>query len=232
VLQAEACRITGIAHQVHAFPQRCDSQSVLQTLADLNTDPTITGIAIHSRLATRFNELTAALAPDKDVDGVQPLHLGRFLTNKRIGRQPRGADIVKLLKRAGTSLAGTHVICIGNASGLAGMLTWLCLHENATVTAWRPSTAWPLNMLQHGDVLIIDTDDLPAMDGMALKPGVIVVDARHHPEGWLPHRPDEWPQAVSLLIPVPDGIGPTTPARRLASLVAMSRTPAHMSLEF
>jgi methylenetetrahydrofolate dehydrogenase (NADP+)/methenyltetrahydrofolate cyclohydrolase len=231
VLQAEACRLTGVFHQVHVFPQRGDSQNILQTLADLNTDPTITGIAIHSRLSTRFSELATALVPGKDVDGMQPLHLGRFLTNKRIWRQPRGADIVKLLKRAGKPLEGARVICIGNASGFAGILAWLCLHENATVSAWRAPTAWPINMLQHGDVLIIDTDDLPAMDGVALKPGVIVVDARNHPDGWLPHRPEDLPQAVALLIPVPGGIGPTTPARRLASLVAMYRTPAGVSLD-
>jgi methylenetetrahydrofolate dehydrogenase (NADP+)/methenyltetrahydrofolate cyclohydrolase len=231
VLQAEACRITGILHQVHVFSQRCDLRSILQTLADLNADPTIAGIAIHTHLSTRFGELAAALAPGKDVDGVQPLHLGRFLTNKRLWRQPRGADIVELLKRAGKSLEGSRVMCIGNASGFAGILAWLCLHENATVSAWRAPTSLPVNMLQHGDVLIIDTDDLPALDGVALKPGVIVVDARDQPDGWLSHRPEDIPQTVALLIPVPGGVGPTTPARRLASLVAMYRTPASMSLD-
>jgi 5,10-methylene-tetrahydrofolate dehydrogenase/methenyl tetrahydrofolate cyclohydrolase len=86
-------------------------------------------------------------------------------------------------------------------------------------------------MLQHGDVLIIDTDDLPPLDSVALKPGVIVVDARQDPAGWLPHRTEDLPQAVALLIPVPGGIGPMTPARRLASLVAMYRTPAGVSLD-
>jgi methylenetetrahydrofolate dehydrogenase (NADP+) / methenyltetrahydrofolate cyclohydrolase len=231
VRQAEACRITGVFYQVHAFPQLCDPQTLLQTLADLNADPTIAGIAIHAHPSTRFSELAAALAPAKDVDGVQPLHLGRFLTNKRVWRQPRGADIVHLLKRAGLPLVGTRVICIGNASGFAGILAWLCLHENATVSAWRGATTWPINMLYQGDVLIIDTDDLPAMDGVALKPGVIVVDARSRPDGWLPHQPEGLPQAVALLIPVPGGIGPTTPAMRLASLVAMYRAPAIVSLD-
>jgi methylenetetrahydrofolate dehydrogenase (NADP+)/methenyltetrahydrofolate cyclohydrolase len=231
VLQAEACRLTGVSHQVHVFPHLCNSQHILQTLTELNTDPSITGIAIHTRLSTGFGELAAALAPGKDVDGIQPLHLGRFLTNKRIGRQPRGADIIQLLKRAGRSLEGTRVICVGNASGFAGILAWICLHENATVTAWRAPTAWPISMLQHGDVLIIDTDDLPPLDSVALKPGVIVVDARQDPAGWLPHRTEDLPQTVALLIPVPGGIGPMTPARRLASLVAMYRTPAGVSLD-
>lgn len=230
-LQAEACRATGVPYQVHAFPQCCDAQTVLRTLADLNDDPAIAGIAIHARPPARVSELAAALAPGKDVDGVQPLHLGRFLTNKRVRRQPRGADIVQLLRRAGLPLAGACVICIGNASGLAGIMAWLCLHENATVSAWRGSTTWPIDMLQRGDVLILDTDDLPATDGVALKPGVVVVDARSRPSGWLSHRPEDLPQAVALLIPVPGGVGPTTPATRLASLVAMYRASAAVSLD-
>ena len=231
VLQAEACRITGITYQKYTFPQLCDPQTILQLLVKMNADPTIAGIAIHAHPAARFSELTAALTPEKDVDGLQPLHLGRFLTNKRVWRQPRGADIVQLLKRAGLTLVGTHVICIGNASGLAGILAWLCLHENATVSAWKAPNVWPINMLHQGDVLIIDTDDLPVMDGTALKPGVVVVDARRRADGWLPHQPEGLPQAVSLLIPVPGGVGPMTPAMRLAALVAMYRAPATVSLD-
>jgi methylenetetrahydrofolate dehydrogenase (NADP+) / methenyltetrahydrofolate cyclohydrolase len=230
-LQAEACRITGVSYQVHAFPARCEPQNIWQTLADLNADPAIAGIAIYAHPSTYLSELAAALAPEKDVDGVHPLHLGRFLTNKRVWRKPRGAEIVQLIKHAGLTLVGTHVICIGNASGVAGMLAWLCLHENATVSAWNSADVWPHNLLHRGDVLIIDSDDLPAMDGAALKAGVVVVDARSRPDGWLPHRPEELPQAVSLLIPVPGGVGPMTTAVRLAALVAMYRAPVIASLD-
>jgi methylenetetrahydrofolate dehydrogenase (NADP+)/methenyltetrahydrofolate cyclohydrolase len=206
-------------------------RTILAALADLNADPTIAGITIHAPPSACFRELAAALAPDKDVDGVQPLHLGRFLTNKRVWRQPRGADIVQLLKRAGLILMGAHVICIGNTSGFAGILAWLCLHENATVSAWIGAGVWPVNLLHQGDVLILDTDDLPAIDGIALKPGVVVVDARSGPDDSLPHQSEGLPQAVSLLIPVPGGVGPTTPAMRLAALVAMYRAPAIVSLD-
>lgn len=225
-LQVDACRVTGVAYQAHAFPQLCDHQTILQTLAELNADPTIAGITIHAPPSTYFGQLAAAIAPAKDVDGLHPLHLGRFVTNKRVERHPRGADVVLLLKRAGLTLVGSHVICIGNASGLAGRLAFLCLHENATVSAWRASTAWPSDMLPRGDILIIDADDLPVMDGAPLKPGVVVVDARSRADGWMPRRPEGLPEAVSLLIPVPGGVGPTTIAKRLTSLVAMYRTPA------
>jgi methylenetetrahydrofolate dehydrogenase (NADP+)/methenyltetrahydrofolate cyclohydrolase len=231
MLQADACRIAGVPYQAYVFPQRCDHQTLLQTLADLNADPTVAGITIQARPATYLRELTAAIAPEKDVDGLHPLHLGRFLTNKRGWHHPRGADIVQLFKRAGLTLLGTHVICIGNASGLAGILAWLCLHENATVSAWQGTTVWPITMLHQGDVLVIDTDELPPMDGAMLKPGVVVVDARSRPGEWMLHQPETLPEAVSLLIPVPDGVGPTATAMRLASLVAMYRAPAIVSLD-
>jgi methylenetetrahydrofolate dehydrogenase (NADP+) / methenyltetrahydrofolate cyclohydrolase len=230
-LQVDACRVTGVSYQVHAFPQLCDHQTILQTLAELNADPTIAGITIHALPSPCFGEFAAAIAPAKDVDGLHPLHLGRFVTNKRVGRHPRGADIVLLLKRAGLTLVGAHVICMGNASGLAGILALLCLHENATVSAWRDPAAWPIDMLYRGDILIIDSDDLPLADGATLKHGVVVVDARSRPDGWMARQPESLPAAVSLLIPVPGGVGPTTIARRLATLVAMYRTPGIVQLD-
>src|SRR5919108_1393103 len=53
VLQAEDCRVTGIRYQVHAFPHFCDPRTVLRTMAALNADPTVAGIAIQAHPATR-----------------------------------------------------------------------------------------------------------------------------------------------------------------------------------
>jgi 5,10-methylene-tetrahydrofolate dehydrogenase/methenyl tetrahydrofolate cyclohydrolase len=104
VLQADACRITGVSYQIHVFPQRCDHQTILQTLADLNADPTIAGITIQAWPSTYLRGFATAIALEKDVDGLHPLHLGRFVTNKQVWRHPRGADIVQLLKHAGLPL--------------------------------------------------------------------------------------------------------------------------------
>jgi methylenetetrahydrofolate dehydrogenase (NADP+)/methenyltetrahydrofolate cyclohydrolase len=226
MLHAAACRTVGVSYQAYTFPPYCTQQAILQTLANLNTDATINGITVDAQPPTHARELTAAIAPEKDVDGLHPLHLGRFITNKRVCRYPRGADIVQLLKRAGVTLVGMHVICIGNASGLAGILAFLCLHENATVSAWKDTSRWPVHMLQRGDVLILDSDDLPSLADIALKPGVVVVDARRRRDKWTQHPPGRVPEAISLLIAVPGGMGPTTIAMRLISLVALCRASA------
>jgi methylenetetrahydrofolate dehydrogenase (NADP+) / methenyltetrahydrofolate cyclohydrolase len=231
VLHADACRKVGVSYQVYAFPSRCTQRAILQILADLNADATVSGITIDAQPGAYLRDLASAIAPEKDVDGLHPLHLGRLVTNKRVWPYPRGADLVQLLKRAGLTLVGMHMICIGNASGLASILALLCLHENATVSAWQDTTRWPMHMLHRGDVLMLDSDDLPPLHGAALKPGVVVVDARSRPDGWMLHQPERLPEAVSLLIPVPGGIGPTTIAMRLVSLVALYRASVVASLD-
>jgi methylenetetrahydrofolate dehydrogenase (NADP+) / methenyltetrahydrofolate cyclohydrolase len=231
LLHADACRKAGVSYQAYTFPPYCSHQAILQTLANLNADATVNGITVDAQPPTHVREFTAAIAPEKDVDGLHPLHLGRFITNKRVCRYPRGANIVQLLKRAGLTLRGMHVICIGNASGLAGALAFLCLHENATVSAWKDPSRWPVHLLQSGDVLILDSDDLPPLSNAALKPGVVVVDARHRRDKWMQHQAGRVPEAISLLISVPGGMGPTTIAMRLISLVALYRASAITSCD-
>jgi methylenetetrahydrofolate dehydrogenase (NADP+) / methenyltetrahydrofolate cyclohydrolase len=223
-LQEEACRYTGLGYHVHALPLTSDQPTILQTLAELNADPQVSGIVIEGPRAAHGQALTGALAPEKDVDGVHPLHLGRLITNKRVRRVTRGDEIVQLLKHAGMTLVGARVICVGNASGLAGMVALRCLHENATISAWRGATAWPVGLVRDGDVLVLDVDDGPEPHSLALKPGVVVIDARRQAPGWMPSQ-EPWFEAVSLFIPMPGGMGPATIARRLAALVALSRTP-------
>lgn len=224
-LQAEACRYTGVGYHVHTLPLMSEQHTIRQALVELNANPQVSGIVIQGFMAAHMHACASALAPEKDVDGVHPLHLGRLVTNKHVRRTTRGGEIVQLLKHVGMTLVGAQVICIGNTSGLAGVVALLCLYENATISVWRGATAWPVDLVRDGDVLVLDADDGPALHGMALKPGAVVIDARRHADGWMPSQ-EQWFEVVSLYIPMPGGIGPATIARRLASLVALSRTPA------
>ncbi len=225
VLQQAACQFTGVSYHVRSFPPTSDHHVILQALAELNADPDITGIAIHAPDFAHRLALAGAVAPEKDVDGLHPLNLGRLAMNKRGRQAARGSDIIQLLRRAGITLAGAHVVCIGNASGLAGIVALLCLHENATISAWRGTTGWPVQVVRHGDVLVLDMDDVPTLDGTTLKPGVVVIDARTQLTGRPQPLREAGFEAVSLLIPVPGGVGPTTVAMRLSSLVARYHMP-------
>jgi len=232
-LHANACRLTGVAHQVYSFSSHTEQQIILQTLVKLNGDPTIAGVTIDALPRPSLSTFAEAIALEKDVDGLHPLHFGRFIVNKGVRRLPCGADIVQLLKYAGVSLVGAYVACIGNRFGVGGTLALLCLHENATVSAWRGTTACPIDILQQADVIVLDTEDLPVVDGARtpLKSEVVVVDARQHSSEHMSPRLESLSESAALLIQVPGGVGPSTIARRLASLVAVYRTPATVALD-
>lgn len=223
-LQKEACRFAGIGYQICTLPLATDQHSIRQALAELNADPRVSGIALQTLTEPYGRILAEALAPAKDVDGVHPLHLGRLITNRNVVRATRGSEIVQLLKHIGVTLVGARVMCIGNLSGLARLLAFLCLHENATISAWGCTSTWAAELVQDADVLVLDTEDRPELHGMALKPGAVVIDARHHRHAWMSRR-EKWFEVISLLIPMPGGMGPPTIATRLASLVALAQTP-------
>jgi methylenetetrahydrofolate dehydrogenase (NADP+)/methenyltetrahydrofolate cyclohydrolase len=227
-LQEEACRRCGIAYQVCSLPATSDERALAQAVAQLNADPRITGIALHAPAASGARQtFMQAVTPEKDVDGWHPLNLGRLVTNTRPQRAARGREVVYLLKQAGVDLVGAHVICVGNATGLAGVFALLCLHENATITAWRHAHGRPAELLRRGDVVLIDTADWPPAEGLALKPGAVIIDARCPPPGQAAAWPDEaWSQVASLLIPLPGGVGPATVALRLSALVSLYRAQA------
>lgn len=224
--QEEACRFTGISYLIRSFPLATDSNTILQTIADLNADPTVAGIVVHACNPAGRATLTSAVRLEKDVDGAHPLSIGRFLTHKCSPSATRGNDILELLKRADIDLVGAYVVCIGNASGLASAVAFLCLHENATIAAWRSTTARPAEMIRRADLLLIDTDAIPALDSWPLKAGVVIIDARSQADRWSQPPRAGWFDAVALLIPVPDGVGPTTIATRLSTLVTLYHTQA------
>lgn len=226
LLQEGACQFTGITYQRRSFPLDSDQDTIIHTLADLNADPRITGIAVHTLSPSDASVLITTIAPLKDVDGLHPLNVGRFLTNKCPPRAIRGRDVLELVKRAGVELAGAHVICVGNASGLGKAMALLCLHENATITAWGSETACPAKVLNVGDLLVLDMDDIPALHSSTLKPGVVIIDARANAAEWAQKQRESWADIPSLVIPLPGGMGPTTVAMRLSSVVAMYRIQA------
>jgi methylenetetrahydrofolate dehydrogenase (NADP+)/methenyltetrahydrofolate cyclohydrolase len=226
IRQEEACWVSGISYRVRCFPPASEHRVIAEAVTELNADPRVTGIILQTPPSGSWQALTAAMLPEKDVDGWHPLNLGRLITNKRKRRLARGMEVVHLLKQAGVDLMGAHVICLGNASGLARVFALLCLHENATITMWKHASRWPDELMPRGDVLLIDTDEWPPVDGIGLKPGAVLIDARLPPHGQALALDSRWLEIVSLLIPLPGGVGPATVALRLSSLLALYRTQA------
>jgi len=110
-------------------------QAALETLIeDLNADPSVDGILVQSPLPANLDEraVFGRITPEKDVDGFNPVNLGKLAQEDDTGFTPcTPAGIMELLARSAVDLEGKHVVILGRslivgkpaAIGRAGFVT-------------------------------------------------------------------------------------------------------------
>ena len=74
----------GITTRDFLFPQGCSQPELLATIAGINRDPAVHGILLQLPLPKGMDEdaAVAAIAPEKDADGLHPMNLGNLLGGK------------------------------------------------------------------------------------------------------------------------------------------------------
>ena len=95
------------------------SQAELEALVDsLNADPAVDAILVQSPLPKGLDESAVfrRIAPAKDVDGFNPLNLGKLAQEDETGFSAcTPAGIMELLARSGVDLGGKHVVVLGRS---------------------------------------------------------------------------------------------------------------------
>ena len=137
----------GIAGRV-ILPPVSTTQAELEALVDrLNADPGVDGILVQSPLPAPLDERSVfrRISPDKDVDGLNPVNLGKVAQDDDSGFAactPSG--IMELLARSGVDLEGRHVVVIGRSLLVGKPVALLALQKkvgaNATVTVCHSAT--------------------------------------------------------------------------------------------
>jgi methylenetetrahydrofolate dehydrogenase (NADP+)/methenyltetrahydrofolate cyclohydrolase len=101
------------------LPPASIGQAALEALVDsLNADPGVDGVLVQSPLPSPLDEraVFGRIAPGKDVDGFNPVNLGKLAQGDESGFAactPSG--IMELLARSGVDLEGKHVVVLGRS---------------------------------------------------------------------------------------------------------------------
>jgi methylenetetrahydrofolate dehydrogenase (NADP+)/methenyltetrahydrofolate cyclohydrolase len=206
------------------------TQAELITLIDeLNADPTVDGILVQSPMPRHIDELAVfrRLAPEKDVDGLGTMNLGKVAQDDDTGFVScTPAGIMELLVRSGVDLKGKHVVILGRSLLVGKPVALLALQKkagaNGTVTVCHSGTADLPSFARQADVLIAAIGRPDFVTGDMVKPGVVVIDVgiNRVPDSSKKsgyrltgdvHFPTVAPKA-SQITPVPGGVGPMTVA--------------------
>ena len=216
-----AADTVGIASQDHLHPEGLDREALLALLRRLNADPRVHGILLQLPLPAGLDEdeAIAAIAAEKDADGLHPVNLGRLLAGAPTVVPCTPAGCLELLDHYGCDLKGAEAVVIGRSRLVGKPLAQLLLARHATVTMCHTRTRDLAAHTRRADVLCVAAGRPRTVTGDMVKEGAWVVDVgiNRLETGKLVGDVEFASVAARAraITPVPGGVGPMTIAMLL-----------------
>lgn len=221
----------GMKSVLKTFPADASQEEVMACVQELNNDPSIHAILVQSPLPKHFDEkaLDNAIIPEKDVDGFHPYNVGRLYNDdpdKRypVSCTPRG--VLKMLDHYNVDLDGKDVVVMGRSILVGKPMQSLLQNRNATVTMLSAHTKDEEFYMRHADILIVAIGHPQFVKAQDVKEGAVVIDVgiNRLEDGSLCGDVDfeNVKEKVSLITPVPGGVGPMTIASLMAQTVDLA----------
>jgi len=211
-----AADTVGIASQDHLHPEGLDRGALLALLRRLNADPRVHAILLQLPLPAGLDEdeAIAAIAAEKDADGLHPVNLGRLLAGAPTVVPCTPAGCLELLDHYGCDLKGAEAVVIGRSRLVGKPLAQLLLARHATVTMCHTRTRDLAAHTRRADVLCVAAGRPRTVTGDMVKEGAWVVDVgiNRLETGKLVGDVDFASVAARAraITPVPGGVGPMT----------------------
>jgi len=221
--KVNACAQAGFHSEKHAYPADIEPSTVLDKIAELNSDPKIHGILVQLPLPRNFDTdaVLDAIAPEKDVDGFRAENVGALVQGQPcfIPCTPYGA--MKFFEEAGISLKGKEAVVVGRSNIVGKPMAMLLMHAGATVTVCHSQTRDLKAHCLRADILVAAIGKPRMITGDMIKPGAVVIDVgiNRLPDGKLCGDVDfeSAKEVASFITPVPGGVGPMTITMLLAN---------------
>src|SRR5437660_4401559 len=182
-LKHQDCEEIGIRSFGEHLPEDATQEQLHAVIASFNANPDIDAFLVQLPLPRGLDELAALLAvdPEKDVDGLHPVNLGRLVMGNLGPVSCTPAGIIELLVRHGVPIEGQHVVIIGRGltigRPLANLLDLQREHANAAVTVVHTGVADLGSYTRQADILVAAAGSPGLVKPDMVKPGAAVVGA-------------------------------------------------------
>ena len=211
------CAKVGVEVKQFLLPADAAQEELLGVIACINADPSIHGCLLFRPLPRQFDDRTvrAALAPEKDIDGITDGSLAGVFTNTALGYPPCTAQAcLEILKFYGIPLSGRRAVVVGRSLVVGKPAAMMLDRENATVTLCNSRTQNLPEVCRQADIVVVAMGKMAAVGADCLRAGQTVVDVGIHVNeegklcGDVQFAAAE--PVVDAITPVPGGVGTVT----------------------
>jgi methylenetetrahydrofolate dehydrogenase (NADP+)/methenyltetrahydrofolate cyclohydrolase len=210
---------------------------VLAAVRQLNEDDTVTGLLLQHPTPKQidFDAALLAIDPDKDVDGLHPMNMGRLALGMPGPVSCTPAGIEALLAHYDIPVAGRHVCILGRGTTLGRPLALLLSQKrptaNAAVTVVHTGVPdWPEHT-RRADIVIAAAGVPGILQPEHLTPGCVVVGGgvRYEGKRLLPDVDESCEEVAGWITPRLGGVGPTTIAMLFRNCVEAAERRAGLA---
>jgi methylenetetrahydrofolate dehydrogenase (NADP+)/methenyltetrahydrofolate cyclohydrolase len=216
----------GVDVMVSALPASADEAAVRAQLEALGDDPLVHGIILQQPLPPHLGirRVAEAMPPDKDVDGANPINLGRLAFAHHTAFIPATPLAVLLLLERSSRwpLRGAHCVVVGRSNVVGLPVSLLMMRENATLTITHGATVDLRRHTRDAEVLIVATGVPGLIRADMVMPGATVIDVgTTFVDGKLVGDVAyaEVAEVAGEITPVPGGVGPVTNVALMRNVV-------------
>lgn len=209
------CKEIGIVEEEFLLDSNVKTDEIISIINKLNVDSSIHGILVQLPLYKHLDEniILESISPDKDVDGLHPLNLGKLLCNKKglVSCTPKG--IMTVLDELGVDITGKNAVIVGRSVLVGKPIAHLLLNRGATITLCHSKT---INLKEHtskADILIVAVGKAKIITCDMVKDDSIVIDVginRIENKVVGDVDTDAVKDTAKYVTPVPGGVGLTT----------------------
>jgi methylenetetrahydrofolate dehydrogenase (NADP+)/methenyltetrahydrofolate cyclohydrolase len=218
----KTCTKIGFQSFENILPSDTSELILLNLIDELNNNENVNGILVQLPLPKHISsyKILKAIKPEKDVDGFHLENVGRLVTGNAAFKPCTPAGIIQLLDYYNIDLEGKNAVVLGRSNIVGKPVAFLLLEKNATVTICHSRTKDLSTITRQADVLIAAIGKPNFVTADMVKDGSVIIDVGiNRVDGKLVGDVDYQAvsQKVSLITPVPGGVGPMTIAMLMAN---------------
>jgi len=215
--QEKALEVGLTAPHIH-LPENATQADLLAAIRAFNDDPAVDAMLVQHPTPPQIDYEAALLEmdPDKDVDGLHPVNLGRLALGVPGPVPCTPAGIEALLAHYEIPVSGREVVILGRGFTLGRPLSMLLSQKrptaNAAVTVVHTGVPdWP-RYTQRADIVIAAAGVPGILQPEHIRPGSVVVGGGVRYEGrrLLPDVDEACEEVAGWITPRVGGVGPTT----------------------
>jgi methylenetetrahydrofolate dehydrogenase (NADP+)/methenyltetrahydrofolate cyclohydrolase len=156
-------------------------EDLLALVRQLNASDRHDGILVQAPLPAAMGKRASqavfdAIDPAKDVDGFNPVSVGRLVQGRAHLAPCTPSGVIEMLDREGIRISGSRAVIIGRSEIVGKPMAMLLLHRDATVTICHSKTPDLPAVAAEADILVAAIGRPAFVELPFVKPGATVVD--------------------------------------------------------